>query len=369
MSKDKSFFNFIHSLRGVAVLLVVWSHLGGWWLSFNGYQSSWQSIWEAAFVGPFHLYQNGGHLGVLIFFLISGFIITHVSLKESLYEFAVKRVFRIFPPLAASLALTYLIVRICLHYEIPMPLGIGERTLNEYVQSLFLINYITGTTAVNAVTWTLLIEIVFYIVTASLISYTRKDNIKSTFAFISIISIIVCVSFTSPELRSLANLSVYVLFLLIGRIYYFYSSWNMDGKRASGLAAICAFLYISFYNFLYPGLLFSAPSPAYPAIYSDIISVLVFIIAANYLKKIGVVSFFLAEVSYSTYLLHLPVGGLAMVLLDKAGVSFELSFLLSLLSCFAVSYLMLLLVERPSQKIARALLIQTRKSDKKGLTL
>lgn len=366
MSKNKDFFNFIHSLRGIAVLLVVWSHLGGWWLSFNGYKSSWQDFWESAMVRPFHLYQNGGHLGVLIFFLISGFIITHVSLKENVYEFAIKRLFRIFPPLAASLALTYAIVIFCMNYNMPMPLGIGERTFNEYVQSLFLVNYITGTTAVNAVTWTLLIEMVFYVVTALLITYTRNDNVKSTFTFIVIISLIVCASYISPALRSLANLSVYVLFLLIGRIYYFYSSGMMNGKQATALTGICSFLYISFYNYLYPGLLFSAPSPAYPVIYSDIISILVFVVAANYCKKIGKTSFFLAEVSYSTYLLHLPVGGLAMVMLDKSGVSFELSFILSLVSCFAASYLMLILVERPSQRVARMMLSRNKLVENQG---
>lgn len=355
MSKDKS-FNFIHSLRGVAVLLVVWSHLGGWWLSFNGYKSLWQDTWELAVVKPFHLYQNGGHLGVLIFFLISGFIITHVSLKENIVEFAVKRLFRIFPPLVASFVLTYVIVQFCYKYGLAMPLGIGERTLNEYVQSLFLINYITGTTSVNAVTWTLLIEMVFYIVTASLISFTKNDNVKSTLCFIAIISVIICMSYYSVETRSLANLSVYVLFLLIGRVYYFYSSGMMSANKAGLLATTCAFLYVSFYGYLYPGLLFSAPVNAYPAIYSDIISILIFLLSANFLLKAGKISVFLANISYSTYLLHLPVGGLAMVVLDKYGFTFEWSIVISVLTCFAVSYVFLVTIEKPTQKLARIIL-------------
>lgn len=356
VSTEKSCFNFIHSLRGVAVLLVVWSHLGGWWLSFNGYKSLWQDNWELAVVKPFHLYQNGGHLGVLIFFLISGFIITHVSLKENVFEFAVKRIFRIFPPLVASFALTYVIVQFCTMYGFAMPLGIGERTLNEYVQSLFLINYITGTTAVNAVTWTLLIEMVFYIVTASLISFTKKDNVKSTLCFIAIISVIICMSYYSVETRSLANLSVYVLFLLIGRVYYFYSSGMMSANKAGLLATTCAFLYVSFYGYLYPGLLFSAPVNAYPAIYSDIISILIFLLSANFLLKAGKISVFLANISYSTYLLHLPVGGLAMVVLDKYGFTFEWSIVISVLTCFAVSYAFLVTIEKPTQKLARIIL-------------
>ncbi len=80
---EKEFFGLIHYLRAIAPLLVLWAHLCGWWVYDNHVISQLQIGWENFIVKPFQLYQGGGHLGVLIFFLISGFVITHVSINET----------------------------------------------------------------------------------------------------------------------------------------------------------------------------------------------------------------------------------------------------------------------------------------------
>ncbi|WP_422766653.1 acyltransferase family protein [Photobacterium leiognathi subsp. mandapamensis] len=351
-------FDFVHMLRGVAILFVIWSHLGGWWLSLKVNQSFLGHMVDSSLVRPFHLYQNGGHLGVLIFFLISGFIITHVSLRESVYEFVIKRLFRIFPPLLVSFLIIYIIVSGCVYYSISLPLGMGVHSFSDYVQSIFLINYINGTPAVNGVTWTLLIEIVFYLFTALLIKKTKTSPVMSTYIMMFFVAIIIILSPYSPYIKALANLSVYVLFLLFGRIYYFSFSNMIDTKNTCNLFLLCSFLYISFYQFLYPGLLFSASTPAYPPIYSDVLAIIIFLISAGNYKKIGKVNLFLSNTSYSMYLLHLPVGGLALVLLDRIGMNFELSFTFALTLCLLVSYIMLIFIERPSQMLARKILME-----------
>lgn len=351
-------FNFIHMLRGIAILFVIWSHLGGWWLSLKGDNSLLGNIIDSSLIRPFHLYQNGGHLGVLIFFLISGFIITHVSLRESAYEFVVKRLFRIFPPLVVSFIIVYITVSFCLHYSLSLPFGMGYHSLSDYIQSLFLINYINDTPAVNGVTWTLLIEIIFYCFTALLINKTNNNPVISTYIMMLFVIIIVSLSPFFPYIRLLANFSVYVLFLLFGRVYYLSSSNIIDTKNTFNLYLSCAFLYVSFYQYLYPGLLFSVPAPAYPPIYSDILAIVIFLVAAQNYKKIGKVNLFLSNTSYSMYLLHLPVGGLVLVLLDRIGLNFELSFILALTTCFVLSYIMLIFIERPSQILARKILMK-----------
>src|SRR3954471_7664690 len=78
---------FVHALRGIATLLVLWAHLSGWWLTEAARSSPLLVYWIDLVCRPLHLHQNGGHLGVLVFFLVSGFIITHVSLRESRAEF------------------------------------------------------------------------------------------------------------------------------------------------------------------------------------------------------------------------------------------------------------------------------------------
>jgi peptidoglycan/LPS O-acetylase OafA/YrhL len=50
-----------------------------------------------------------GHLGVGIFFLVSGFIISHVAEKETRAEFVVKRVLRIWPTLTIAVFLMWLL--------------------------------------------------------------------------------------------------------------------------------------------------------------------------------------------------------------------------------------------------------------------
>ncbi|WP_177314064.1 acyltransferase family protein [Plesiomonas shigelloides] len=357
---NKKIFDFIHTLRGVAVLLVLWSHLGGWWLSFNGYESILQRTWESFVVKPFHLYQNGGHLGVLVFFLISGFIITHVSLSESRQQFVVKRVFRIFPPLAVSMVITYSVVSIFTYYDMRLPLGMGVHGFHEYIQSLFLINYLTGAPAVNGVTWTLFIEVLFYVITAIFISKTKRCAEGSTYLMIVVSAVLVCLSSINQYTSALANFTVYVFYLLIGRIVYFYSSKTLSASKSVVLMFVSGSLYVFFYEYLYPGMLFSAPAPAYPVIYSDVIAIGIFLVALNVIHKAGALSVFLANTSYSSYLLHLPLGGGALVILDKFGFSFEISFVIALMFCLFVSYLMFVVIEVPSQKLARKVLMGDR---------
>ena len=89
----------INGLRAVAVLLVITFHF----LSFNSLTGS----------SVFHI--NGGYVGVDIFFVISGFLMTSIILRGvnnnsfKLLDFWKRRAKRICPALFTAVALTYLI--------------------------------------------------------------------------------------------------------------------------------------------------------------------------------------------------------------------------------------------------------------------
>src|SRR3984957_15597986 len=91
-------------LRPISVLMVIAGHMNGALARLIPYV-------------PFWLYLVWGALGVQTFFVISGFLITHLLLKElnatgtvNLKRFYFRRALRIFPPfyvyMAAVLALT-----------------------------------------------------------------------------------------------------------------------------------------------------------------------------------------------------------------------------------------------------------------------
>ena len=94
----------LDGLRAISVLMVVAAHMNGSLVHLIPYV-------------PFWLYLVWGALGVQTFFVISGFLITHLLLKElnatgtvNLKRFYFRRALRIFPPfyvyMAVVLALT-----------------------------------------------------------------------------------------------------------------------------------------------------------------------------------------------------------------------------------------------------------------------
>ena len=113
-----------------------------------------------------------GNLGVIQFFFISGFVITMVAMRESRFEFIVKRFFRIFPPILFSLVLIVMAYVLC-HLTHTMqfieanswktnafpglPLWDGLST-GLFFKNLFLVDI-----GMNIVMWTLAVESGFYV--------------------------------------------------------------------------------------------------------------------------------------------------------------------------------------------------------------
>lgn len=95
----KEHFFFLDFLRAGAAWLVVYSHIIAEYPKQNGLSLPFVEKVDAYINVPLGIIQNFGWLGVCIFFLISGFVITHVSMRESPAEFFIKRIFRIYPML------------------------------------------------------------------------------------------------------------------------------------------------------------------------------------------------------------------------------------------------------------------------------
>jgi Predicted acyltransferases len=349
-NQKKDFFLFIHFLRGIAPLLVLWAHLCGWWLSVNNTTSKLDSYWVTFIVEPFHLYQKGGHLGVLIFFLISGFVVTHASVNDNVKRFLVKRFFRIIPTLIIALLLMRIVVLIGSFYKLSVPLGNSSNELKEYFYTLFFLYMPLNRPAVLTVTWTLFIEVVFYLITAIFSSYTKKDPLRSTFYFICVLIVLVLIAPIHPVLRYSANMTVYILFILIGRVIYLGKIRMFSYFEAIVLGVTTFGCFILLYDYLMPNTLFVQSTAI---IYSDIIAIIIFFLSMIlFNKKIRVVSFF-AEISYALYLVHIQIGSLVLNILTKNGASFKLGLASAIVASIIVAYIINRFVEIPAQKLAR----------------
>lgn len=135
-------------------------------------------VWHLSFSKPEFLKVafDGGTLGVFIFFVISGFLITTLLLRErektqsiSLQGFYTRRFFRIFPPLFVFLVGTGILGK----------LGLADANGRSLLFSLsFLRNYHPGTHRILQHLWSLSVEEQFYLLWPFMFTYLPRKTVN-----------------------------------------------------------------------------------------------------------------------------------------------------------------------------------------------
>lgn len=175
-----------------------------------------------------NLVSKSGFIGVDIFIVISGFVITRIFFKEnfSYVEFAERRSRRLFPALFSTILITTII-----SYFFLLPqhfLNLGQSILaNMLLVSNFLFFYQTNYwdfavfTKPLLHTWTISLEFQFYIF-ISIIFYFFRKYISKTIVFFFLVSIILLLFASKINFNfNLRELSLNNYFLLFTRLWEF----------------------------------------------------------------------------------------------------------------------------------------------------
>lgn len=124
------------------------------------------------FQNPFTEYLRGGYFGVELFFAISGYILSLQILKRkefSYRDYIKRRILRIEPPFLVSVLIIFF-----------MWYFFGSQDRTELVKSLFSVltytSNIFGNNIINVVTWSLEIEIQFYLLLPFFLWLLRKSS-------------------------------------------------------------------------------------------------------------------------------------------------------------------------------------------------
>lgn len=277
-------------------------------------------IYHADFkYGNFHFFK-GGFLGVDIFFVISGFLITKILIEEkiSLLIFFERRIRRIFPMLIIVLIVTYFFAW---KYLYPEDLtSFSESVISSilYISNYFfwMIGQQYGAQTSSNIpllhTWSLGIEIQFYLIFPFILlffsKYFKKIKIIS-FVFIFIISIAISeyLSRKAPAFNFYVFLSRFWEFLL-GTFSYWIS------KRINN--KICKYnliVNLSFVLILCNFFIFSNVSrlPSLLTLFCLIPVSLILIVNNQNNQYSSLLNFkgflFIGKISYSLYLLHYPI--------------------------------------------------------------
>lgn len=345
---------FIHALRGLASLLVVWAHLGAIWPRRHGEVSYLNLVVHDWLVSSFRLYQDGGRLGVVLFFLVSGYIITFTSMREDRRAFAIKRVMRLGPPLIAAMAVTWLCAKIVVRLG-SAPFGSHLDGVGQLILGLTLLDGWVGPRAME-VTWTLVIEVIFYSLTFAFLGMSRNSPERATWIMTGTWAAITLIVAITPGLSTSENswLPRYVGFLLMGRCIFLHQSGKIRLPGALLHTSLTALVFMSFAQTFSPGHLGGATSPAAEPIYSYAWAIVIFLAFLYWAPSRTVQPFtMLGNLSYSLYLLHIPVGFLVLEVTTRLGFASDLKILLAISASFVAAWICYQTVEQPAQRLAR----------------
>lgn len=194
------YYRSLDGLRGLSILIVILAHFG-----INH------------FLKPYSLFIDSS-IGVHIFFVLSGFLITTLLIKEkikngriSLKQFYIRRILRIIPVSYLFLS-TLIILNFCYQLKI--------EPLDFIASFLFLKNLPIGNSVFTAHLWSLAVEEQFYLTFPFLLAFSINRFVTAALFLIVLIPVISILGFYLPEVL-FSNLTVRVFTKIL-----MYSFWK-----------------------------------------------------------------------------------------------------------------------------------------------
>ena len=340
---NKNIFRLdIEALRGLSVILVILYHFK---LSILDYQII-----------------KGGFIGVDIFFVISGFIITKIIIENEIKNFLLlpfyeRRIKRIIPLLVVVLivsisSLFFVFDFFLLNKNINAAISISTAISNFYFwTSAVLYQFAEKNSLINLHFWSLSIEMQFYILFPILfIVFKSKEKLIHLILFILIglSYLFVIKNYKIHNMFNFYNSFSRMFEFLSGAIIFLYSDLIKQKIKKKfhvylyvlGLVILLVYLqFLQHENF--------HPSP-YTIVFIIGIGLMIVFNNDENFKKIKIGFSHLGKISYSLYLWHFPI----LVLGSYLFVEFtDFKKLILILACFVISIITYHLIEKKFRSI------------------
>ena len=386
--KQETRLVFIDALRGIAALAVAAYHIE----RYGPLARPASRIIE----GPIENAIRYGWVGVEVFFVISGFVIAY-SLRNAwmtpgyLGNYALRRSIRLDPPywvtIAVALALHFLGPRLL---NVPSPIDEPPTWPQIAWHALYLQN-VMGYDNLSVGLWTLCIEVQFYLLYAIMLGIAQRlcgpdrwqrrgggAPLMACFAPLGLISLAVYHhenAFSAPALvwlapfKSDACVLRYFWMFFLGMIVH----WTLEGRLPRWILwtyLICMAARLGWYESRHVGsgvTAFVRKRWTFEVAVAGVAGATIFGVGtAGRLATLGAQRWlqFLGKTSYSLYLIHYPVSHVVVNLWDQWGSRqtwhdsplydwYALGgSVLALATAIGAGYLLYILVERPSQRLA-----------------
>lgn len=356
ITSTNNFIPEIDALRFIAIFPVVCMHALSLANRFSGYN---QPSSEFDFIySVFRFGQNG----VFLFFAISGFILSIPFIKSNLNDesmpnlknYYLRRITRLEPPFIiymVSIYLCMLLLKYFTSFSLPINLELND-SLAHFIAGLTYTHFLVfgNWDPINPVTWSLEVEIQFYLLMPFLMGFLLKRG--RVFCYIFIFLLI----FLFPIVNDIYRLQLVSFHLNKSLITY-------GGFFMAGV--VLAFFYYDIRNF-FKGksyifdLLFiisiflTFNFESYWLVIFGIFGLFISVFKSKLVNKLITLDFFtiIGGMCYTIYLLHFPIlVGLAKILKRVLLFSPYLYLIISCIIVLVLSSILFIWFERPFMKV------------------
>lgn len=336
----RDYYPGLDVLRIVASVTVVYTHTRDW---FEAGAQRWRldEMLTAAVMAPLHLDAYLVPLGVTTFFLISGLVITQAAFRESPGQFLFRRAARTLPAMWAVLLVVWLVALA------GVPIGVtGEVTVHTLVANMTLANFfVPGSTGLNLVTWTLVVQFAFYLFVAATIPVLRRWPWLPPTLSVALVSVLLSVVRTeSPVAMHTLRVVVTLLpILFVGQLISLVRLGRLHPLAGVAYAALHWLLLVR-------GDATSDYTPAVPGYPQMLVCIALLTIVSCRLPGDGTAMRWLqgaAKRTYAVFLVHVPVLYVTPHLISAAEGS-TTAFLVAMAGTAVAADLLYRFVEAPA---------------------
>ncbi|UJW34330.1 acyltransferase [Saccharothrix sp. AJ9571] len=299
-ARGSHYMHGLDVLRVLCSVAVLYNHVAGW-AKMRGSDEFWVAdLIEGGVVASLHLNDLLGFVGVGSFLVISGVVVTHVSTRETSGQFLARRAVRLFPALWVAILLAW-VLALTGALGVNQPPDFGDLLLN-----LGLLNYsFEDASTLLAVTWTLTVQVVFYLLAAATIPLLRRWPWLPPAIAAALVSVLISVT-NDPSTAGPAHLRIIASFLpvlFLGQLVML-----VRGKRLAPVPAIALGLVHLWLATRAAATWSGTPDgPAYVRTLVLILLLLLLCTRANGRIARSRVIKVLADRTYAVYLLHFAV--------------------------------------------------------------
>lgn len=339
----KGRIKYLDGLRGIAALVVVLQHTLETIFIATPLETRQEYL---IFFNSF----NAGRFGVALFFLISGFVVPFsIKRPRPIYHFTMSRFLRLYPAYWLSLALALVVFP-----------RLTERTYSfaQIFANVTMFQSLVGERDVIGVYWTLIIELIFYVLCAGLFLIHRLTNIR---ILITAIVAGLCLSLAIATYASFrgshfpANVPLNLALMFLGTLMR--RAWveqDLQAKRFLPSTIVIWIIIMPVVQYLTPPQTEIMPITPLSFCMAYWLAIGTFLATAKLNRLTGPVFIALGAISYSMYLFHTICIEIMFHLFRPRNIWQDAAFVVgALFSTIILASLVYILVERPAILIAR----------------